>query len=691
MDNQNNFSDTQGYNSNPMPQGMPNYNVQNNEQAPVNANITQEQQFTQNYQQTQQFANNKKNKKKGILKWIIVGAVVLFITLALVFNSNKESESNRVFMLYMVGSDLEDNHSLASADLEDLVPKNLDLDNNKIVIMVGGSQKWHNFVNENETAIYELTSSGFKKVKEYSVQNMGAEKTLETFLNYTYSNYKANKYDLMFWNHGLGATAFEYDTLSGDYMTLDEFSTALKNSPFNLNNKIETVIFMTCLSGNYHFASVISDYAEYMVASEEISWAAPFLNKLSFIEQVDIDDNGKIVGQKFINNLAQVIESETPYGYNSTYSVIDLSKIASLKNSINEFSSSIDVKNDYKSIAAIRSNLDQYGMESDEFDMVDLYELISNLRYLNIEKADNILNILKDAVVYNRSLNGYSNGLSIYFPFKAPSEYTNLYLQHLSQFDDNDYIKLLTSFNNLKVSGKVDNWTSMNSNIKVSSGDFSLQLTEEEKSNYSRATYTVYKYMGNGEYLPLYVSPDVNIDSNGIISAKYNGKAIEVVNSNNESYPLLLIEKEKTENYTKYYTIATLSNYGGDSIVHIIDEIHELPSFMYITVDNNSNIKMDSIVEKGKDSRPSMVLLDINDYEYLYFSNNTFHILDENGNYIENVETSDNMEISAFRTGTKDTDYSFRLSDLDDGDYYCVFKVYDIYNNYHYSNLIKMK
>ena len=95
---------------------------------------------------------------------------------------------------------------------------------------------------------------------------------------------------------------------------------------------MEAIIFSTCLSGNLHIAEIVSDYAEYMVASEEIMWVSPLLDKFNFIEQIEVDDDGKDIGIKYIKNFEEsnnYFYKLTKKALDGTYSVIDLSKIVS--------------------------------------------------------------------------------------------------------------------------------------------------------------------------------------------------------------------------------------------------------------------------------------------------------------------------------------------------------------------------
>ena len=185
--------------------------------------------------------NGKKRYGKIILSLIIIVLILVPIVILLTQkfaeiedNANKK---NRTFMIYMVGSDLESKSSQGTYSISEIVPANIDLRNNNIVLMVGGAKKWHNFVNPDEVAIYELTSNGFSKVKNDIELNMGEKNTLTEFLDYSYNNYPAKKYDLIFWNHGMGAFGLEHDEVAEDFININELDNAFKDSKFKNQKK----------------------------------------------------------------------------------------------------------------------------------------------------------------------------------------------------------------------------------------------------------------------------------------------------------------------------------------------------------------------------------------------------------------------------------------------------------------------
>ena len=112
-----------------------------------------------------------------------------------------------------------------------------------------------------------------------------------------------------------------------------------------LNNKMEVVIFGTCLNGSLEMGNVFKDYANYFVASEEISWSFSNTSDLAFISKIETTDNGSEVGVKFIEQYkSKMDEAKWNYGMNgldytiySTYSLVDLNKIDDLNKDLNNF------------------------------------------------------------------------------------------------------------------------------------------------------------------------------------------------------------------------------------------------------------------------------------------------------------------------------------------------------------------
>lgn len=99
---------------------------------------------------------------------------------------------------------------------------------------------------------------------------MGDASTLTDFLTWGQENYAAEKNMLVLWDHGGGAAkGVCFDENYGfDALTLNELHTALADA--ELDTKFDIIGFDACLMATIETADTVQDYAEYMVASEEI-------------------------------------------------------------------------------------------------------------------------------------------------------------------------------------------------------------------------------------------------------------------------------------------------------------------------------------------------------------------------------------------------------------------------------------
>ena len=636
-------------------------------------------------------------KSKQILFGIIF--ILICITCFLTFNILKKGKNiSRTIMIYMVGADLESKSSLATTDLNSIDYKLMDNKNIKVVLIAGGSLKWNNsYINKDETSIFELKENGFQKVKTQNIKNMGDENVFKEYLDYVYDNYKTDKYDLVFWNHGGAIYGSEMDEISEDVLSLDEMKNGLKNSKFN-SNKLETIIFRTCLNGTLEVADTLSNYSNYLVASEEITYGSSFTSVLNFINKIDSKDNGYDVGYKFIESYKEHINKmKQVYSENSniysTYSIINLSKINKLTNELNNFVKNIDVVSNYNEIAKIRSNLYQYAyMQSDssEYDMVDLYNLVYNLRSLNEKDADKVLKEITNIVEYNWATNNNSRGISIYFPYNAQDKYKKMFLEIYSSFSNlKEYYNFINEF--YKIQSNSNATYSFNSNkIELDKNneeaDFKLELTEEQKRGFAKASYIVFRDNKDGYYHPIYMGTETKLNGN-TLSANIKDRQLKVIDKkskNQKGYILTLIESEVEENYIKYNTNVILNNFT-DYKNYKMDNAK-----MNLILNRKTNkIEINNVVlNTKKDLKPNSASVDLNKYKTVAFGSFKYKILDDKGNYKTNWNSNGVYE--GVEVDVKNID--FEIQGLDDGyDYYSVFAIRDTNNKIYYSKLIKMK
>jgi hypothetical protein len=189
---------------------------------------------------------------------------------------------------------------------------------------------------------------------------MGDASVLSDFLNYGYDEYPAKKYDLIFWNHGMGVLGGESDSISGDFLLLSEFKSGFNNSRFKGNNKLELVLFRTCLNGTIEVADTLKEHANFMVASQEITRGYQGNNFLKVLNTISNTDDAKQFGIKYVDAYMKYIDDARNVGINphtvySTYSVIDLTKINNVEESLNDFIKDINTTSNYSQIAKVRA------------------------------------------------------------------------------------------------------------------------------------------------------------------------------------------------------------------------------------------------------------------------------------------------------------------------------------------------
>lgn len=632
----------------------------------------------------------KTKTKNSNAKWIVLTllifiTILLLISAILVLRNNKTKNDTRTIMIYMAGSNLESDARIATSDLDSILPDKINLEKTNVLLYTGSTKVWHNFASSDENAIYILKEDGFKKLGSYNEKSLGDSNIFKSFLNYSYTNFKTDKYDLIFWNHGLGALGSISDEKSHDFLTLVEMEEALKNSYFNKNNKLNTVLFRTCLNATYEMASVFSNYANYMIASEEVTMGKTNESVLNFINELTPLDNGEEYGKKFIKAYQEQMKNIDIYSStDSTYSIIDLTKFQKLNQKMNTFFSKIDAKKYYNNIAKIRSNLHQYAVNTsntEDYDTIDLYELINSLKSYSSKDADEILNMINEMVLYNWTTNDSSHGIAIYFPFNGQNKVKNIHLGIYSKIDaSQNYYDFIKKFNDIQTNGIAIDFNLKGNEVKMQDKEFSLKLTEEQLKNYAGASYIIFKKIEDNYFIPLYSSKNTKIDENGVISTNVSNNLIKVVDKsdNSETY----IQAYETSSKDKKYITSVILSKFDDGVIMKNANIH-------LKVDKNGKPIVTNTTLIDSNSNVGSASVDYKNYTTVQFGNFRYKILDENGNYIENWQGSATKYL--YEVKTKDDNIEFKTASLDDDkDYYCIFKIKDVKNDYYYSNLIKL-
>ena len=280
-------------------------------------------------------------------------------------------------MLYICGSTLEYDKGVvgaASADIAEILSVANQPSNVNILIETGGAKGWQNSsINKNYIQRFYVKNKKLNFVENAgsytsttNKANMGESSTLESYLTWGINNYPAEKYALVLWNHGgavSGVCSDEYNLNQynlGDMLITSEVATALKNTFAKTSaSKLEWIGYDACIMNYLDNASVMADYCNYLVASQELEngdgwdytgwvptlYSSPkgdtttLLNKIckSFVDQYGTSKNDQCL------------------------SVLDLSKMDAFTTEFNNYTKNFTTQSHFNSVVSAFSSSLQFG------------------------------------------------------------------------------------------------------------------------------------------------------------------------------------------------------------------------------------------------------------------------------------------------------------------------------------------
>ncbi len=358
-------------------------------------------------------------------------------------------------MVYLCGTDLESKHGMATNDLQEMCSASL---NSKINLLVytGGCKEWKNrTISSSKNQIYKIENGKLTFLKDDGSASMTSPSTLTGFIKYCTQNYPANRNMLIFWDHGGGSlSGYGYDEKNSKNgsMTLSGINEALKNA----NTTFDMIGFDTCLMATAENALMLTEYADYMVASEEtepgIGWY--YTNWLT-----ELAKNPGMptlnVGQKIVDDFVDKCGTQCA-GQKATLSVIDLAELeATAPQKLKDFATATSelIRSDgYQAVSDARSSTKEFSSSS-KIDQVDLIHLAYNM---NTAEGKELAKTLLSAVKYNRTSSNVSNayGLSIYFPYQRTSKVDSAVATYKAIGMDSEYTRCIQEFASLEVAGQ---------------------------------------------------------------------------------------------------------------------------------------------------------------------------------------------------------------------------------------------
>lgn len=367
-----------------------------------------------------------------------------------------DGEDTVTILIYMCGADLESEYGMASSDLAEMANSNLS-DNINLIVYTGGCSRWMiPGISNKYNQIFKIV--GDEQIG-YLNENAGSAAmvdpdTLTAFIEYGVDNFKADRYALIFWDHGAGSVqgyGSDENYPKKGSMTLDLIDQALTNADV----KFDFVGFDACLMANTETALMLCEHADYLIASEEsepgIGWYyTDWLNALAENTSLTTVKIGKSIADSFVEHCKYSVP-----GQSATLSVVDLAELEyTLPNALSNFATSTSeiIDATYATIASARSGTREFA--SSQLDLIDLTDLANRVGTI---EAKNLSKILQSCIKYNNTSADMSNayGLSIYFPYRA-TEYLNTVLNTYDAIDMNqEYSDCIRNFGSYTTGGQL--------------------------------------------------------------------------------------------------------------------------------------------------------------------------------------------------------------------------------------------
>ena len=366
------------------------------------------------------------------------------------------SRDTATILVYMCGTDLESKYGMGTSDIKEMAGAAL---NEKVHILVytGGCKKWqNNFTSNSVNQIYEVVQGGLNRLEDdFGRKAMTDPGTLTEFINYGTKKYPADRFELILWDHGSGSVSgYGYDekfATSGS-MSLAGIDKAVSDSGV----RFDFIGFDACLMATLENALMLSDNADYLIASEETEpgtgwYYTNWLSALSKNTSIPTIEIGRMIADDFLLASQKVRQGDAV-----TLSVTDLSELGqTVPDALSAFSksaSSMIENKSYKKVSDARKGAKEFASTNriDQIDVVDF------ARGIGTSEAGALISAIKSSVKYNRTSRSYgdAHGLSIYFPYKRVSYVDRIVKLYRSIGMDDDYTKCITAFANTAAVGQ---------------------------------------------------------------------------------------------------------------------------------------------------------------------------------------------------------------------------------------------
>lgn len=273
-----------------------------------------------------------------------------------------------------------------------------------------------------------VEDGAFTEVEDLGEVNMGDPNALADFIAWGVQNYPADRYALIFWDHGAAWPGFGGDgsTADHDLLSVAELKAGIAQGlQASGESRFALVGYDACLMATWEVALAMKPYAEYLLASEELEPGHGWDWRSFGVIRDDATLGPVELGRAIIDGfVAQAQAYDT--AANVTLSLTDLYALADLEAGITALSQEGQNQLDTGAITLARTldgslAFNRTPDPAQSSHMVDIGDLAARLATTDGRFAAAKAQIdsgLQKAIVYNSTgpVTAAATGLSIYFP-----------------------------------------------------------------------------------------------------------------------------------------------------------------------------------------------------------------------------------------------------------------------------------
>ena len=399
--------------------------------------------------------------------------------------------------LYLCGSNLETKMGAAGKNIDEILAADLP-DGANIVIETGGAGKWRSHdIPSDKLCRYTVKDGKLSEEQRLDGASMGDAQTLSDFIGYCLENYPAKRTALILWDHGGGASGEVcFDENYGmDCLTPAELKKALGSQKAHF----DVIGFDACLMATNETAALMHEYADYMLASEEISpsggWDYGALVR-NLSEEKTVEETCRAVVDGYIQKCGSSNGGEL-----ATLSLFDLGKYDGFLSAFNGFAQSLGeaAERKFGNFGIVRASeqackFGATGRDEGASNLIDLYDFASQLSEENPQAAA-LMQAIDRFVPYRASVGRKGlGGVSLYFPLYYDQTHLSAYFDLCSSQAYKDYLSGIYANPNA-FSVEFSNWGSVGAD-----GCFEISLTAESKRYLKSVEFSIVSYSYTEQY-----------------------------------------------------------------------------------------------------------------------------------------------------------------------------------------------